>query len=276
IVVMAQGRTIAGKPYVYKKVGERELKLYVVNPTDWKSEDKRPAIVFYHGGAFIGGSPSQFNEHAKYLASRGMVVVLVEDRFVSKKKAMEFPIVCIQDARSAMRWVRSHAGELGIDPNRVASGGGSAGGYLAAAVGMMDGNDDPQDDLKVPAKSNAMVLFNPLLDMQQFAPCTGPAAEQSKELSPINNISAGDPPGIIFFGSEDKLGSCVNDFKAKMEKAGTRCEVRIYEGQKHGFFNYGKNENKYYLETLGEVDKFLASLGLLSGPPTLSQSKEDK
>ncbi|OGV66095.1 MAG: hypothetical protein A2283_11290 [Lentisphaerae bacterium RIFOXYA12_FULL_48_11] len=267
--VMAADKNPVGKPYVYKKAGERELKLYVVTPDDHKATDKRPAMVFFHGGGFVGGSPSQFNEQAKYLASRGMVVALVEYRFVSKKKAMELPIVCVQDAKSAMRWVRSHAGELGIDPGKIAAGGGSAGGHLAAAAGLIDGQDDPQDDLKVSSRPCALALFNPALDLTQFSKTGGPFAEQAKVLSPLYAASQDDPPAIVFFGSDDSLGKCVNDFKERMEKAGVRCEVRIYEGQKHGFFNYGRNDNKYYTETLLELDKFLASTGLLSGLPTI-------
>ena len=275
VAVPAADNNPAGKPYVYKKVGDRELKLYAVVPTESKVSDKRPAIVFYHGGGFVAGSPSQFNEQAKYLASRGMVVVLVEYRFISKKKAMELPVICLQDAKSAMRWVRSHAGELGIDPGRIAVGGGSAGGYLAAAVGMVDGNDDPQDDLKIPVKPCAMVLFNPLLDLGPYAPADlEPMTQRSTALSPLNTATSDDPPAIVFFGSDDKLGSCVNEFKNRMEKTGVRCEVKIYEGQKHGFFNYGRNDNKYYTETLIETDRFLASAGLLNGPPALSQPGE--
>ncbi len=271
-VVTAESKDPLGKPYVYKKAGERELRLYVVTPADHKSADRKPAMVFYHGGGFVGGSPSQFNEQARYLASRGMVVVLVEYRFISKKKAAEVPLVCVKDAKSAMRWVRSHAGELGIDQAKIAAGGGSAGGHLAAAVGLIDGQDDQQDDLNVSCKPCALALFNPALDLTQFSRTEGPIAEQVKNLSPLHAISRDDPPAIIFFGSDDSLGKCVNDFKARMQDAGRRCEVRIYEGQKHGFFNYGRGDNKYYAETLIELDMFLASVGLLEGAPTIKKT----
>ncbi len=72
-----------GKPFVYKTVGERELTLYVTQPIDWKPSDRRPAIVFYHGGAWVGGQPGQFTEHSKYLASRGMVAVQVQYRLLA-------------------------------------------------------------------------------------------------------------------------------------------------------------------------------------------------
>src|SRR6185436_16603405 len=95
-----------GEPRIYKKVGDRELKLYIVRPEGWNASDRRPAIVFYHGGGWVNASPSQFNEHSTYFASRGLVCLLVEYRFV-KGEDKAPPLVCIQDARTAMRWVRS-------------------------------------------------------------------------------------------------------------------------------------------------------------------------
>ena len=148
---------------IYKKAGERELKLTIVNPPDWKAQDQRPALVFFHGGGWVGGGPTQFTQHSDYLATRGMVCIQVEYRLIAKGDQGP-PIDCVHDAKSAMRWVRGHAAELGIDPHRIAAGGGSAGGHLAAFVGMVDGLDDPQDDLKISPKANALVLFNPVFD----------------------------------------------------------------------------------------------------------------
>jgi len=263
-----------GKPYVYKKVDGRELKLYVVTPPEWKASDKRPAIVFFHGGGWVGGSLSQFNEHSRYLATRGMVAVQVEYRLL---KGKEPPTVCCYDAKSAMRWVRSHAAELGIDPNRIVSSGGSAGGHLAAFVGMVDGMDDPADDKSVSAKSNAMVLFNPVFDNGPGGWGSNRVGDRYKEFSPFHNVSADDPPAIVFLGSRDKLipVKTVQTFQAAMEKAGVRCETMIFEGQEHGFFNRKRAGGKYYYETLLATDKFLASLGWLSGPPTLQNPAAD-
>ena len=111
----------------------------------------------------MGGTPEQFRDQSEYLATRGMVGIRVEYRTIPKGDEGA-PTVCVQDAKSAMRWVRSHASELGIDPKRVGSGGGSAGGHLAAFVGMVEGQDDPNDDRNVSPKANAMVLFNPVFD----------------------------------------------------------------------------------------------------------------
>lgn len=260
-------REPVGKAYVYKKVDGRQLKLYVVTPPDWKASDKWPAIVFFHGGSWVGGPLGQFNDHSRYLATRGMVAVQVDYRLTKGGP----PTVCCYDAKSAMRWVRSHAAELGIDPDRIASAGGSAGGHLAALVGMIDGMDDPADDKSVSAKSNAMVLFNPVFDNGPGGWGYERVGERYKEFSPFHNVSADDPPAIVFLGSEDKLipVKTVQNFQAAMEKAGVRCEAVIFEGQGHGFFNRAKAGGRYYYESLLAADKFLASLGWLSGPPTL-------
>jgi acetyl esterase len=171
-----------------------------------------------------------------------------------------------------MRWVRSRAAELGIDPDRIASGGGSAGGHLAAFVGMVEGTDDPADDTKVSAKSNAMCLFNPVFDNGPGGWGAKRVGDRYPEFSPFHNVSKDDPPGIVFLGSADSLipVKTAHDFKQKMSDVGIQSEVHIFEGMPHGFFNYGSNGNKPYYETVVATDRFLASLGWLKGLPTLS------
>jgi acetyl esterase/lipase len=261
-----------GKAHVYKTVGDVELKLYVTKPDDWKPSDQRPAIVFYHGGGWVGGTPGQFTEHSKYLASRGMVAIQVQYRLLDRK-TNDPPTDCVHDAKSAMRWVRSRAEQLGIDPERIASAGGSAGGHLAAFVGMVDGLDDPQDDRSVSAKSNAMVLFNPVFDNGPDGWGHQRVGERFKEFSPFHNVSRDDPPAIVFLGSADKLipVKTAHDFQAAMKKISVECEVMIFEGKPHGFFNHGRDGNRPYYETVLATDKFLGSLGWLTGPPTIEE-----
>lgn len=269
----AAPKTVSGEPVVYKSIDSQELRMFVVKPANWKKSDTRPAIVFFHGGGWVGGSPSQFEEQAKYLASRGMVCVHVQYRLL-KGDATSLPIVCIQDAKSAMRWVRGHAADLGIDPNRIAAGGGSAGGHLAAFVGIMDTFDDPKDDTAVSSRANALVLFNPVFDCSKGSFGYSRVGERFKEFSPALNVTAKSPPAIVFVGSKDTLirPEQVEAFKAAMTKAGVRCETHIYEGQPHGFFNY-REGNRYYFDTLRAADEFLASLGWLKGLPTLPKSE---
>lgn len=272
--IVANAAKPEGEQHTYKTVGDRKLSLYVTKPADWTPQDQRPAIVFFHGGGWVGGAPGQFTEHSKYLASRGMIAVQVEYRLLDRKSS-DPPTVCIQDAKSAMRWVRGRATTFGIDPNRVASAGGSAGGHLAAFVGVVEGLDDPQDDLAIAAKSNAMVLFNPVFDNGPEGWGHQRVGKRYKVFSPLHNISPDDPPTIVFLGSADKLipVETAQKFERAMQKAGNGCETHIYDGQPHGFFNHGRDGNRWYYETLTAADKFLTSLGWLSGPPTLQKPK---
>lgn len=263
--LMAEATTVR----VYKKVGDRELHLTITNPPDWKTADQRPALVLFHGGGWVSGTPTQFTQQADSLAKRGLICIQVEYRLLDKNDK-EPPVKCVQDAKSAMRWVRGHAAELGIDPQRIGAGGGSAGGHLAAFVGMVEGQDDPQDDLKISPKANALVLFNPVFDNgpdQGWG--TARVGDRYKEFSPAHNITSDDPPAIVFLGTQDKLipVSVVERFKSNMGKAGLRCEARFYEGKGHGFFNTEPEKTM----TLIEADKFLTSLGWLKGEPTLQK-----
>ncbi len=258
-----------GTAHGYKRVGDRTLNLFVVSPPDTKPTDRRPALVLFHGGGWVSGVPTQFNTQSVYLASRGLVCVQVEYRLLDKTDHAP-PVICVQDAKSALRWVRTHAAEFGIDPARIGAGGGSAGGHLAAFVGLVEGQDDPTDDLKVPSRAAALVLFNPVLD-------NGPVGgwgqarvgARVKEFSPAHNITPGDPPAIVFLGRKDNLipVATLERFQTAMKTAGVRCTTVYYDDQPHGFFNH----EPYKTRTLVEADKFLASLGWLQGPPTLAE-----
>lgn len=261
-----------GTAHGYKKIGDLELKLYVTMPDDWKAGDQRPAIVFFHGGAWVGGEPGQFTEHSKYLATRGMVCVQVQYRLLDKK-AKDPPQICVEDAKSAMRWVRGRAKQFGIDPARIASAGGSAGGHLASFVGMVEGGDAANDDASISPKSNAMVLFNAVFDNGPGGWGHQRVGDRYKEFSPFHNVSKDDPPALVFLGTADKLipVKTAYDFQTAMKKFGVRCEVMIFDGQPHGFFNYGRAKNKYYYETVVAMDRFLRSLGWIEGEPTLEK-----
>lgn len=261
-----------GLKHIYKKVDGRELVLYITRPVERKSAGNRPAIVFFHGGGWTGGAPGQFTEHSKYFASRGLVCFQVQYRLLDKKKS-DPPTVCVRDAKSAMRWVRTNAKKFGVDPDRIASAGGSAGGHLAAFVAMVEGNDDPQDDLRVSPKSNAMLLFNPVFDNGPGGWGAKRVGDRFKEFSPFHNVSKDDPPAIVFLGSKDALipVKTVHDFQKSMNAVDVDCEVMIFEGMTHGFFNYGRHGGKPYYETVLACDRMLAKLGWVKGKPTLKK-----
>jgi acetyl esterase/lipase len=207
---------------------------------------------------------------SEYLATRGVVGIRVEYRVIPKGDAGP-PTICVNDAKSAMRYVRGHAKELGVDPKRIAAAGGSAGGHLAAATALLPGLDDPADDVAVSARPDALILFNPVMNNGPGEWGNARVGERFKEFSPAHNVKAGAPPTIVFLGDKDRLipVKVVRDFEAAMKAANARCDVRIYPGAGHGFFNKRKEDGRWFTETLVEADRFLASLGWITGEPTL-------
>ena len=269
------------KVETYKTIGETNLQLYIYTPAEPAPTNGRPAIVFFFGGGWTSGSPQQFEKHCQYFASRGMVAITADYRVASRQHAKVAQ--CVADAKSAIRWVRKNAARLGIAPNRIIASGGSAGGHLAACVAVVPGLDEPGEDTSISAVPNAAVLFNPALvlaplDGQAFG---GAGARLDADrmgvepllLSPAHQVRPGAPPIIVFHGRADTTVpfATAEAFAAKMKAAGNRCELVGFDGQTHGFFNYGRESNRYFIQTLKQTDEFLASLGYLSGPPQVDK-----
>jgi acetyl esterase/lipase len=251
----------------YKTTEQGELSLYVFYPDHQKPDQPTPAIVFFFGGGWVSGGPSQFYPQCEYLASRGMVAIAADYR--TKQGHGTSPQECVKDGKSAIRWIRAHAAELGIDPDKLAAGGGSAGGHVAAATALVDDYNDDSDDLSVSCVPDALVLFNPVIDNGPNGYGYDRVQAYWETFSPMNNIDADAPPTVVFLGTKDHLipVATAEEYQRLMQKNGVRCDLHLYEGQGHGFFNYGKG-NSYTL-TMIEADKFLASLGYLQGEPSL-------
>lgn len=275
VPVWKQQTLPVGTKMEYKQVDGKSLSLYVLEPPAAETA-VHPAIVFFHGGGWTGGNVGQFNPQATYIASKGMVAIQVQYRLMSAKGS-ESPQVCGEDAKSAMRWVRAHAKELHIDPNRIAAAGGSAGGFLATFTALVPAWDDPADDLNISPKPNALVLFFPAIDISPAAYGNNNISRfgpDYKKLAPMEFVSASTPPTIILAGAADKqiAPDSLRQFKNSVEKAGGRCDLIFYAGQPHGF----ANGEPYMTITLAAAAHFLESLGYLPAstadpvPPTKS------
>lgn len=266
------------KVYTYKTVEEIDLKLWVFSPPGHVADNKKPAIVFFFGGGWNAGNPGQFEPHSEYLAARGMVSVIADYRVYTRHKVLANK--CISDAKSAIRWVREHSEELGVDPDRIAAGGGSAGGHLAAATAVLPKFDEPNENNNISSKPNALVLFNPALVlapvnfgdakyMEKLEDMGRRFGSDPADISPYHNLKKGTPATIIFHGTNDTTVpfSTVKLFSDKMKELGNRCSLVAYEGELHGFFNYGKKSNGPFVDTVYKMDKFLVSIGYLETPP---------
>ena len=242
-----------GEAYVYKTVDGNQLHLYVMQPKV-SSPKLKPAIIFFHGGGWVALQAGQFNRWAKPLVDRGMVSIEVQYRLLDRHDKVP-PKICAEDAKSAVRWVREHHSELGIDPNKIVESGGSAGGYLAAFATMVPGWNDPHDDLSVSSKANLLALFNPVIDNSPSGYGYWRFGESYKRYSPYFYTSKSTPPTLIMSGTDDKLihASVLKAVREKLEDDGVPCKLVLYKGQSHGFFNHPP----YVTETREELMSFL-------------------
>lgn len=258
------------KPFTYKKTKETELKLYGYFPADWDANKKYPAIVFFFGGGWTGGRVTQFESQAKHLASRGMVAFCADYRVKSRHGVT--PDACVEDAKSAIRYVRQNAAKLGVDPGKIVSAGGSAGGHIAACTALCPGLDAKDEDASISSKPNALVLFNPVLNFGEptLSARVGNNAELVKLISPTQHLAADTPPTWMTFGKEDKLLAQADEFLAKSKQLGHRTEIMLVDGVGHGFFNRPPHQDA----TTKQMDAFLVSLGYL--PPVPQKSTGDK
>ncbi len=257
----------------YKQVDTTRLFLEVLHPPRQQPGKKYPAMVFFHGGGWRNGNRTQFDRQANYFSERGMVCFLVDYRIGTRDHTTPFD--ALKDAKSAMRYVRANAEEFGIDPGRVVAAGGSAGGHLAAACALVEKYNESSDDLSVSPVPDALVLFNPVIDNGPAGFGYAQVGEEYRFFSPLHNIRRGAPPCIIFLGTEDRLipVETAEYFKKAMEKLGGRCDLKLYEGQEHGFFNFKNYE--YFKATVLESDQFLQSIGYLQKEPRVDLPRKN-
>jgi acetyl esterase len=246
---------------VYKEIGDTKLELWIYKPADWRATDRRSAIVFYHGGGWRKGSPKAFSRQSAQLAGRGMVAISVQYRLTSQ--AGVTVVECVKDAKSAFRWVKAHAKELGIDGEKIAAGGGSAGGHLAATLATLDAINDENDDTRIGTRPAALVLFNPALRLNspREQEATSPAAPSRAAVSPYEHVKRAHPPTIIFHGEADTTVpiKSAREYAAKVKSLGGACEVVGFADQQHAFFN----REPFVWDTLKQAESFLEKLSLL-------------
>lgn len=255
----------------YKTVGDRALRLYIFAPA---TVGARPAtaLVLFHGGGWAFGDPNEFFGVCRRYAARGLVAISVEYRLCDNTDGLNphprvTPVDCTEDARSALRWVRAHAAELHVDPDRIVVGGQSVGGQLALATAMLDDINAPGDDLAVSPHPAAIVLYSGTPNTVEVW-CDGLLGDRRGEIwsiSPAHHVRPGLPPVLAFHGTADPIVSLwkVERFQAAMQAQGNHFELRKLEGRGH----YLGDEHGPYARLVDEpiLEATDAWLGLLDG-----------
>lgn len=213
----------------YRSTAEGPLQLYVFG--DNRPGIRQPALVLFHGGGWTHGSPFWLAPLGWLLSRDERRVILPEYRLAASHGTDA--LAALEDARAALRWVRRHAAQLGLDPEHIVAGGASAGGQLAAAAAMAPGG--------VPVRG--LLLMAPATDTSEQALERYPRLArlfrgQGREVSPRHLVSADAPPTLVLHGSADSIIplAASEAFCAAMSRAGGSCRTARREGASHRFF----------------------------------------
>lgn len=225
--------------FTYKTVDGFNLDAHVFIPKDVKESERRPAIVYFHGGSWSEGKPDWQFGYSK----QGLISVCVEYRTYDRYGTL--PFEQISDAKSAVRWMRENAKKFHIDPNKIIASGNSAGGHLALCTAMLDILDEPGEDKSISSKPNALILTSAIYNVSSgvwFDDLVNDK-QKLKEISPLQNIKKGLPPMLIFHGTLDTYSSpykyCLK-FVDKMKKMGNEVYFYPIKNKGHFLWRYGE------------------------------------
>ncbi|WP_158973656.1 GDSL-type esterase/lipase family protein [Cellulophaga sp. L1A9] len=259
---------------LYKEINGDSLYLHIFKPQ--LSKKPTAAIVFFFGGGWASGTPEQFYQQSEYFASRGILAISAEYRI--KNTHNTSPFDCVEDAKSAIRWIREHAKELNVNPNKIVASGGSAGGHIAITTALIEGLENVSENSSISSVPNAVVAYNPVLDTTEKGYGHKKVVGRETEISPTHQVKKDLPPMLIFHGTKDKTVPFENAerFTSLMKEAGNECELVAVDNVGHGFFNgdfFRKGAgNKYFNLTTYKTDVFLEKLCYLKGKPTLAEN----
>ena len=183
------GAAIEPAAQVFASPGGVPLKAYVFAPTGQKTEERRAAIVVFHGGGWSEGEPEWAFARARHFAARGLIAVAAQYRLSDQKTVT--PLDAMADARGVIRWMRTQAGTLGNDPGRIVADGWSAGAHLAASAAIFA----DETAANVPsAAPNALILVSPAVSLEgdSSAVPLGPR-RNVRVFHPMNTSGQGSP-----------------------------------------------------------------------------------
>ncbi len=276
------GRVSGQETMIYKQIGERDLRVDVFKPpNETPPPTNRPAIAFFHGGGWVFGERSIYHDACRRYAAMGFVTLTFEYR-LSRNADGTYPnpditpIESVMDARSAIRWIRGNAGELGIDPKRIAAWGRSAGGQLIWATALRDGIDEESDDLAVSPVPNAMLGFSACYNTVQtwMERMLGEKRKRIWDISPYHCLKKDHPPAIGFHGRQDTTEPwrVANWFREKSVELESSFELVTLEDEGHHLAGGGDPPGEVQnAEILKRADAFLRETGMM--PITIGTSK---
>jgi acetyl esterase/lipase len=253
--------------HVFARTAGVELRAYVFSPGGLGTGPPRAGIVLFHGGGWAQGEPAWAFGRARHFAEHGMVAVAAQYRLSDEKETT--PLDAVDDARAAIRWVRSHAADLGVDTLRIAAFGWSAGAHLAACAAIFD-----RAPAGAPASGapNALLLVSPAVSVgeDRWLRRLLRSKAAPRDLSPDEHVRPGLPPTVVVVGREDTVTPLpgVQRFADRMKAAGNRCEVHVFDGAGHLFTPVGTPDDGWprpdpaiQAAAFARLDAFLESLG---------------
>lgn len=265
---MYQSRSWEGVTYVER--GKTALKMDIIAPTDM--EGPRPAVVMVHGGAWTFGERKWMRASADFLASMGFVAATIDYRLMPTGATYSDQV---RDCLAAIKFLRKNAATYGVNPDRIAIGGDSAGGHLALLAGLTKDTSVYQDDshpgvstdvcaiVNIYGPTNMLALYQsaPWMirpDIERFIGGTPAAApEKWREASPVSHVRADAPPVLILHGDGDAIVSYSQavELEQAIHKAGGTCRLIRVRGGTHGWCLYFTENDS--LRTLPSLVRFL-------------------
>lgn len=258
---------------VYKKVNNQELKLHVLAPGENRGIDNKqevnkgrrdqyetkPCIIGIHGGGWSGGNPSMVYPILQEFVNRGWVGISIEYRLLDAARNVTVSD-CVKDAKSAIRYIKMNAGELGIDSARITLCGLSAGGHIAAGAVLFDTINEESDHKQISTVPQYLILYYPVVDTSSRGYGNHKVGENWEELSPLHHIRENMPPTLIFHGMKDDVVPVegVINFQKAMMWLGNSCDLIINGKGNHGYFLYSK---PLYDEVIKQTFGYLTRIG---------------
>lgn len=239
------------------------------------------SIVILPGGGYVNLAAHEGAGYANFFKARGLTTFVLKYRL--GKDGYHHPAEW-QDVSRAIRWVRAHAAEYKIDPNKVGVMGSSAGGHLASTIMThFDAGDakaaDPID--KLSSRPDFGILCYAVITMGEKTHAgsknallgTTPSPELVAELSNELHVTKETPPAFIWAGLDDRTVPVQNtiDFAAAMQKAGVPCEVHILEHASHGLGLGDRNPPHVLLPWVADMTRWLTGHGITLLPPPATQ-----